>query len=243
MPISERLQSVAGMVTPGLRVADVGCDHAYLAIYLIKNGISPHVIAMDVGDGPLDIAREHVQEAGLNEEIELRLSDGLGELHEDEADCVVMAGMGGRLMTEIMSRGEAVCANLRELILQPQSEIPMVRHFLEDNGYRIISEDMVLEDDKYYPMMKAVHGSMDLEKEVYYRYGRILLREQHPVLRAYLRHERKILKDIRDELLKAERTEKVLKRLDELADDIAMSEEAIAISDEQNPVTIERVIK
>lgn len=243
MPISERLQSVAGMVTPGLRVADVGCDHAYLAIYLIKNGISPHVIAMDVGDGPLDIAREHVQEAGLNEEIELRLSDGLGELHEDEADCVVMAGMGGRLMTEIMSRGEAVCANLRELILQPQSEIPMVRHFLEDNGYRIISEDMVLEDDKYYPMMKAVHGSMDLEKEVYYRYGRILLREQHPVLRAYLRRERKILKDIRDELLKAERTEKVLKRLDELADDIAMSEEAIAISDEQNPVTIERVIK
>ena len=77
MPLSERLTAVAQLITPGLRVADVGCDHGYLAIYLIKNQISVHVIAMDIGCGPLERAMQHVQEAGLAPEIEIRLSDGL----------------------------------------------------------------------------------------------------------------------------------------------------------------------
>ena len=231
------------MVTPGLRVADVGCDHGYLSIYLIKNGVSEHVIAMDIGKGPLDRAREHVNEAGLTGKIELRLSDGLEELKEDEADCVVMAGMGGPLMMDIMSRGEAICAKIREFILQPQSEVAMVRHFLEDNGYRIISEDMVLEDDKFYPMMKVIHGTMDLGSEAYYRYGKILLREENPILRIFLRREREMLFKIREELLGSERTDKVSERLKEIAGDIAIADEAIAISDRFHPVEIERVIK
>lgn len=243
MTLSDRLSAVAAMITPGLRVADVGCDHGYLPIYLVKNGISPFVYAMDVGVGPLDRAREHIMQSGLEDQIELRLSDGLTHLNEGEADCVVMAGMGGRLMIDILKRGEEVCREIQEFILQPQSEIESVRHFLEENGYRIISEDIVLEDDKFYPMMKVIHGVMNLGRNVYYKYGKILLHEQHPILRAYLRHERSMLLNIRNELLEKDSTERVGARLDEIAADIADVDEAIAISDEVHPVTIERVIK
>lgn len=243
MSLSDRLKAVAAMVTPGLRVADIGCDHGYLAIYLIRKKLSGHVIALDVGRGPLERAREHVAEAKLTDVIELRLSNGMEKLKEDEADCIVMAGMGGRLMIDIMKRGEETGRKIREFILQPQSEIERVRHFLEDNGYRIISEDMILEDDKFYTVMKAVHGEMDLGREIYYRYGKILLREQHPVLRAYLRRERSMLHEIRTGLLKTDRNERIDERIKEIESDIAYADEAIAFSDKLHPVTIERVIE
>ncbi len=231
MPLSERLTAVAQLITPGLRVADVGCDHGYLAIYLIKNQISGHVIAMDIGCGPLERAIQHVQEAGLTQDIEIRLSDGLTELKKNEADCIVMAGMGGPLMVDIMKRGEEICNEAHEFILQPQSEIDKVRHFLEDNGYRIVSEDIVLEEGKFYPMMKAIHGDMKLNNEIYYRFGKILIHEEHPVLRAYLRNERRQLIEIRNELMDSPRTGRVKERLKEIASDIGIVDEAILMSD------------
>ena len=243
MTLSLRLSAVASMVTPGLRVADVGCDHGYLAIHLISNNISPHVIAMDVNRGPLDRAEKNVGEAGLEDDIELRLSDGLCKVDPGEVDSVVMAGMGGLLMINIIENSSAVCDKLSEMILQPQSEVAKVRHYLVDNGYRIISEDIVYEDEKFYPMMKVIHGDMYLEKDVYYRFGKILLHEEHPVLRQYLRYERHMLLNIRDELLKADRTEKVEGRLLEIAGDIAAVDEAIAMSDRISPVAIDRILE
>ncbi len=243
MPLSERLTAVASMVTPGLNVADVGCDHGYLAIYLVKKGISPRVIAMDINHGPLQRADENIREAGFDGKIDVRLSNGLEMLERGEVSSIVMAGMGGPLMTDIIDRGIDICDGARELILQPQSEIEEVRHYLEDHGYRIISEDIVLEDGKYYPMMKAVHGEMYLENDVYYRYGKILIKEEHPILRAYLRYEREMLRGIRDELLASERTPKVNERLKELERDIAIVNEAIGMSEKINPMTIERELK
>lgn len=243
MPLSERLTAVASMVTPGLKVADVGCDHGYLAIYLIKKGISPGVIAMDINQGPLQRAEENIREAGFASNIDTRLSDGLDKLECGEVQSIVMAGMGGPLMTDIIERGADVCDKARELILQPQSEQGGVRHYLEDHGYRIISEDIVLEDGKYYPMMKAVHGEMNLENEVYYRYGKILLKEEHPILRAYLRYEREMLRSIRDGLMDTEQTQRVSERLKELEHDIAIVNEAISMSERISPVTVERVLK
>ena len=158
MQISERLRAVAGMVSPGCRLADVGTDHAYIPIYLIQNGTVPRAIAMDINQGPLLRATENVRRYGLADRIEARLSDGLEKLQAGEADTVLIAGMGGLLTIRILENGKEVLAGCRELVLQPQSDIRSVRTYLEENGWQIDWEDLVFEDGKYYPMMRAVPG-------------------------------------------------------------------------------------
>jgi len=148
MQLSLRLKTVADSVTGGSRVADVGCDHAYIAIHLAENNIAPRVIAMDVNKGPLSKARDNIELRGLKDRIETRLSDGLARLTPGEADTVVIAGMGGALMARILTDGETDLNEVKELILQPQSEIFLVRRYLHENGYRIESEKMEKEDEK-----------------------------------------------------------------------------------------------
>lgn len=228
MELSERLMNIIELVTPGYVVADVGCDHAYTAIYLAEQGIAPHVIAMDIGEGPLQRAIEHINEAGLSEYIETRLSDGVKQLNPGEADCLILAGMGGRLMQKIMTEGSDVLAQMKEFILQPQSEIAEFRHFLQDNGYHIISESMVCEEDKFYPMMKAKHGQMTYDREVDFHYGRILLHEENPVLYDYLLREKKMYVDLMTELEHAEKTTRVMERRQELQDELNLVNEALS---------------
>ena len=118
--ISRRLKAVAALVSPGLVLADVGCDHGYIPIYLIQKGQIPRAIAMDINQGPLLRDREHIREWGLDDYIETRLSDGVEALNPGEAQCLVIAGMGGPLMEKILTQGKHVVENMKELILQPQ---------------------------------------------------------------------------------------------------------------------------
>ena len=155
MELSDRLQAVASLVTAGHRVADIGTDHAYIPIYLLWKGMAPSAIAMDVNEGPLKKAEAHVKENGMEEKIRLRLSDGFEKLEPFEVDTAVIAGMGGPLMIRILSAYPEVTRSLKELVLQPQSEIAKVRAFLLEEGFLFIQEDMVKDDGKYYPMMKA----------------------------------------------------------------------------------------
>ena len=155
MELSDRLQAVASLVTAGHRVADIGTDHAYIPIYLLQEGLAESAIAMDVNEGPLKKAEEHVKENGMEGKIRLRLSDGFEKLEPFEADTAVIAGMGGPLMIRILSAYPEVTRSLKELVLQPQSEIAKVRAFLLEEGFLFIQEDMVKDDGKYYPMMKA----------------------------------------------------------------------------------------
>lgn len=155
--LSRRLQMLADMVTPGNRLVDVGCDHGYLAISLVGSGICPRAIAMDVREGPLAAAKAHIAEYGLDEYIEVRLSDGLAECRYGEADTLVCAGMGGRLMERILREGMRKVREMRELILQPQSELPQFRLFLREAGFAVTDEDAVFEDGKYYFAMKSVY--------------------------------------------------------------------------------------
>ena len=153
MELSVRLEAVAKMVTKGNRVCDVGCDHGYISIYLVKNNISPYVYAMDVNKGPLERAKEHIKTYGYADKIETILSDGLIALDDRESDALVCAGMGGKLVNKILTEGMEKVKKMQELILQPQSEIHLVRAFLREQGFYIDREDMVFEDGKYYPMM------------------------------------------------------------------------------------------
>lgn len=185
--LSDRMQAIVDMVDEP-RIADIGCDHAFVSIELIRSGRAAHVTAMDVRQGPLDIARTNVASYGLEDRISIRLSDGFSALDVGEADCAIIAGMGGPLMIKIMQEGFAHLENGIHLILQPQSETAMVRAYLLQAGYEIIAEDMVCEDEKYYTIMKAVPacGAIDTympEEEIY---GRLLIASGNPVLRQYL---------------------------------------------------------
>ena len=152
--LSKRMEALAHLVTPGSRLCDVGCDHGYLPIYLVQQ-IIPSAIAMDIGEGPLSAAKTHIAEVGLEDKIQTRRSDGLAAASAEEIDTILIAGMGGGIVIHILTEGRRVAQSVKDLILQPQSELKEVRRFLCNEGYEIVDEDMVLEDGKYYPMMKV----------------------------------------------------------------------------------------
>ena len=225
--LSNRLLAAAGMVTKGNIVADIGCDHAYTSIYLCQEGIAPRVIAMDVNKGPLQGAKLHVEEAGLTGQIEVRLSDGLAALTPGEADTVLLCGMGGLLMIKILSDYPETTASMKELILQPQSEVGEVRHFLHKQGYRITKEHMLKEDGKFYVMMRAEQCAkpQQYETECEYLYGKLLLEEKNEVLKEFLGREHRL----RSEVLKAlsgQETENVRMRRETLQEEFRVIEEA-----------------
>ncbi len=190
--LSARLTAIADMVTIGNRVADVGCDHGYLPIWLCQQGRIPSAIAMDVNPGPLMRAEEHIWECGLGERIKTRLSDGLENLGGDEADTVLIAGMGGMLMRRILTERE-IPGSVTELVLSPQSDVHEVRRCVREIGFAIADEDMVCEDGKYYFIIKAQRTSDPMKggtaTELSDAFGPVLLATKHPVLKQYLRQQ------------------------------------------------------
>ena len=122
MQLSNRMRKLASLVTKGNRLADVGTDHAYIPIALVREGRIPSALAMDVNQGPLSRAREHIRSSGLDTYIETRLSDGLEKLRSEEADTVLIAGMGGMLTVRILEGGFHCLDTVQELILQRSEE-------------------------------------------------------------------------------------------------------------------------
>ena len=189
--LSERMQMVADMISKGTVLADIGCDHGFVSIYLVENGICPKVIAMDVNEGPLLRAKEHIKERDLTSYIDVRLSDGMEKLLLGEADSILIAGMGGRLVIKILTDCMEKAKVLQEIILQPQSELHLVRQFLTENGFHILQEDMVKDNGKFYPAMRVAWRGEKAraltEEELWY--GPLLLKSKHPVLKEYLINE------------------------------------------------------
>ncbi|MBP3327105.1 MAG: SAM-dependent methyltransferase [Coprococcus sp.] len=197
--LSIRMKAVADMTVTGHTVADIGCDHAFVPIYLIKNKISSHVIASDVRSGPCDIARRNIDAYGLSDVIDLRLGDGLDTIEEGEADTIIIAGMGGMLINSILDKGYKVAASAKQLILQPQSDIDKVRNHILDKGWTIVSEDMLVDMGKYYTILNIATNPVEFDykvrradenltdlKKAYLKYGRYLIEHGNPVLKEYL---------------------------------------------------------
>lgn len=218
--LSERLRTVACMVTAGNTVCDVGCDHGFVPVYLVQQGISPRALAMDLREGPLRAAREHVAAYGLENRIETRLSDGLHNYKNGEADTLICAGMGGGLMMRILDEEREKTASFRELVLQPQSEIERFRRYLRESGYLIRDEEILEEDGKFYQVIRAA-GAYDREcgKEVLAdvtvdgtgeyeegkseelckledRYGPVLLQKKTDVFFDFLKREAAVYEEI-----------------------------------------------
>ena len=190
MQLSIRMQAVADMVTPGGRIADIGTDHGYVPIYLVEQNKIDHAIAMDVRKGPLARAGENIVRFGCSDRIETRLSDGLAMLKPGEADTVIIAGMGGLLTIRILEAGLKVLQSVSECILQPQSDLDKVRQFLHQHGFQIVQEKMLIDEGKYYVVMRVLHGEERIYTEAEDIYGRFLINEKHPVLKEYLEKQK-----------------------------------------------------
>lgn len=249
--LSLRLEALTKMVSRGLSVCDLGCDHGYVSIALVKKGISPCAIAMDINEGPLERAKEHIKDEGLSEfYIETRLSDGLAEYFEGETDALIIAGMGGRLMSDILKRDIKKALSFRELILSPQSEIPEFRAFLRENGFGITDEVMVFEDGKYYTMIKAVPGrgsdcdlryeteddssvgSAALEvmsTELADEFGPVLLEKRDRILKQYLLYRKEKCDNILCKLESASDDERRGLRKKEVEDELLLINKAIGL--------------
>ena len=244
--LSNRMQALTDMVTPGTVITDVGCDHGFVSVYLVQKGISPRVIAMDVRSGPLEHAREHIREYGLTDRIETRLSDGLHSLKTGEAAGMICAGMGGPLMEKILTEGREQARGFKELILQPQSEIPHFRTFLMEEGYLLTDENIIYEEGKYYFMMK-VHwlGKMsdeavrpqvrdswkadEADSGLAEAFGPILLSRKSPLLSDYLKWQLAQLRQIAKRLEEKADADnpKTMRRRQEIAEETALLTRAL----------------
>ena len=229
--LSARMQALTDMVSKHSVVCDVGCDHGFVSIYLVQQGIAPKVYAMDVGKGPLERAKEHIKEYELEAYIETRLSDGLNALQVGEADCMICAGMGGKLMMRILKEGSEKARAMKELILQPQSEIALFRAFLRKEGYKVVRENMIYEDGKFYPMMKVVPENKNEELVPEYvlwdKFGELLLKEKHPVLCQYLAQSKEYLAELLLHV-NAQGGERAQGRVEEIQEELRMINEAQA---------------
>ncbi len=159
MLLSDRMRAVSELVQPCKSIADIGCDHGYVAMELVRSKVCRHVIAMDINSGPLDRAKQNIVEYDMQDYIQTRLSDGVSALQAGEVEGIICAGMGGRLILSILEQGRDLISDMKQVVLQPQSELAEVRNYLRKKGFLIDKEDLVYEDGKYYPMMRALPGA------------------------------------------------------------------------------------
>lgn len=231
------MKAVAAMVTSGGVLADVGTDHGYIPIALIQRQKIKSAIAMDINKGPLARAQDNIASARLGDYIQTRLSDGVAALGEGEADSILIAGMGGELVIHILSEGEKVCKAASELILQPQSDIRKVREYLRLHHYKIVDEDMICEDGKYYSMMRVINVELDnawMKMDEQTRvacdiYGPLLLRNGNPVLRRFLVRQHRQLTQILQTLQAQTMSEKIETRIAEVSEELQYNESAYTI--------------
>ena len=185
--LSARLECIAGAVKPCTSAADIGTDHGYIPIYLCMNDIVGFAVAGDVSRGSAQKALDNVRACGLSDRISVRVGDGIKILRpEDKTECIIIAGMGGMLMCDILSGGNI--SSVKQLVLQPQKDIPAVRRYIHGAGFKIENEIMIYEDNKYYNIISAVRGSEEYTP-LEYALGRILLNNGDAVLKTWLEKE------------------------------------------------------
>ena len=161
MALSYRLKTVADLVSKDKVVADIGCDHALLSIYLVENGISNKVYAIDNKKGPLAKANENIELANLKDNIQTVLDDGLTHLPSD-VDVAVMAGIGGLLAVQMLEKASRIPETV---IIQANNHLKELREYLSTNNYRIEQEAILLDSGLYYEIIKASRGKQTLTNE------------------------------------------------------------------------------
>ncbi len=196
MKLSKRLQSVASFVPIGATMADIGTDHAYLPVYLVEHQLVKQAIAGDVKIGPYKVAKDTVAKHGLSDKILVRLGDGLSILEPGEVDTIVIAGMGGATMVQMLTACQAPLTNVK-LIFQPMVAATVLREWLMNNTWKICAETLVEEDNLLYEIIVAEPGHMEIKDPILLEIGPLLWENRHVLLARHLStivlHTKKIL--------------------------------------------------
>ena len=187
MKLDRRLQAVADFVQAGSRAADIGTDHAYLAMQLMAERGAAAVIASDKTSGPCQAARRTLREAGLAEQVAVRQGDGLTVLEPGEADTICIAGMGGELITLLLAAAPLVLAQVKRLVLQPMNDVPLVRQWLYARGWHLAAERLAEADGRLYVVLLAEPGEAVMPEPVLLAMGPWLWAEKPPLFPRYVR--------------------------------------------------------
>jgi len=181
-----RLETIKSMVSKCDTAADIGTDHGYVAEMLLNDNTAKKIIATDLNKGPLNRAIEYLTSKNLSEQCDFRLGSGLKVLNENEADSIIIAGMGGDLIADILNTSKNISQSTKELILQPMTAIDKLRRYLYGNGFIIIDENIVKEYHHYYFIIKAVPGNHEMEDEIYYEISKHLLEKKDVIMLEYI---------------------------------------------------------
>ncbi len=207
--LSERMRQIVGLVLPGENAADIGTDHGLVPIWLLKHGVCPYVILSDVRKGPLEKARLNLETAGIDPaSCELRLGSGLSVLEAGEVSTVIMAGMGGELIAELLESEKEKAASFKRLVLQPRSRAFMLRQWLNDNKYYVNYESLAKEDRRISEVFVAERFAGDtperFEKELDFIVPPLLAASDDPLLPHFLEVKLAQASLVRNELDKAD---------------------------------------
>ena len=180
--LNNRLATIAKYITPNSNVVDVGTDHALLPIFLIQNGLSSKVVGVELNRGPYLKAKDNVATLGLDKYIDLRLGDGLEPVLNDKVNIIVIAGMGGKTIIEILKRATSLLKKVDRVILQPMNGCELVRNYLHfTKGLTLADEDIVMENDRLYEIIIAEPGISQDFDDMLIEIGPILFRKKHPL--------------------------------------------------------------
>lgn len=232
MKLSNRLKTILDLVPQNSIVADIGTDHGYIPRELIENKISKYVIATDISGPSLEKTKEIVKSKNLDKYIETRLGDGLMPIKAFEVDLVLIAGMGGVLISEILREAKQRLDTYGRYILQPMVGADELRKYLVNNGFEIIDEELAKEDDRIYEIIVAQRGLQVFTKEIDYEINPLLIEKNHPLWKelilSRINQKEKVVEDI-----KHIQTEKSKSRLDQLLQEIDLYWEVL--KDEGRP--------
>lgn len=222
--LSKRLLAVASFVEKNSIIADIGSDHAYLPIYLIKKGISQKVIAGEVVKGPFESAQRNIEREDLRKSVEVRLANGLDALEvDDDVDTVTIAGMGGTLIATILEEGKSKLESVNRIIVQPNIHALAIRQWAAENNWVIVNEMILKEEGKIYEIVVLEKGEVAYS-ELELLMGPVLLKEKSLIFQEKWLLELNQWKLIYEGLEKAEETELTIKRkiqIERQIDDVA----------------------
>lgn len=184
-----RLECIVSMVNKCKTVADIGTDHGYVAEMLLKEGICQKVIATDLNKGPLNRAINYLTKVNLQDKCDFRLGSGLTVIEEEEAEIIIIAGMGGDLISEIIDTSKNIAKSAKQLILQPMTAANSLRMYLLNNGF-IINDEMIVKENHFYFVMDAMDAKEEItyiQDSIYYEISKILLEKKDPVMLEYIK--------------------------------------------------------